>query len=84
MEDSDIEDGHFIKSLSSKIYIGSERTIGGPASSSTKSDPEIKSRNWIHVVVVLISCFLSAGTGYAAYVLQLAPQMALFLSQRDR
>jgi len=84
-EESELEDGNnFIKSISSKIYIGSERTSGRTAGFSTKGDPEAKKRNWIHAMVFLISCGLSAAIGYAAFVLQLAPQMATFMSQRDR
>ena len=88
-KDQDLERGLFITGPSpAKVYINvneesSERQL--PSASSIKNDPSSSKRAWIvHIVVVLLSCGLSAGAGFALFVGQRANQLVSFQTQFDR
>ena len=79
MKVPDIERGSM---TASKVYINGDEESSEPQ--PRKTDPS-KKRKWItHVLVILLSCALSAGAGFIVFVAQRAPQMVTFQTQFDR
>ena len=77
-KEPDIEIG---TALISKTHINGNLQLS--RQSTAENGPDIKKRNWIHALAILISCGFSAGVGYAAFVGQRAPQMVTFQTQFD-